>query len=127
MRDDSGFTLMEILVVVVIVGLLAMLGTNVFAPAERAMEDLALAKCREYHDAVKIWRLQGPTRSFPESLEEMQVPLAEDEDVFVRIVKDPWNRAFRLEIEGRKVRVWSDGPDRQPGTDDDIAYIPPEE
>jgi len=35
---------------------------------------------------------------------------------------DPWNNAYHYEVVSETAfRIWSDGPDRAPGTDDDIS------
>ena len=43
---------------------------------------------------------------------------------------DPWGRGFRLEVVDQRsrgrFRIWSDGPDRTPGTGDDRCVPPPD-
>ncbi|MHC4820070.1 MAG: type II secretion system protein GspG [Planctomycetota bacterium] len=46
---------------------------------------------------------------------------------FVRLVPDPWGQAYRLEASGEEVRIFSNGPDRDPDTADDICYEPRED
>lgn len=116
------------LAVVAILALLATLaGRHVWTVAEKGKESIALAKCREYHDAVFMWRMfRGG--ALPSSLEEMEAPLdAADTRDFVRLVPDPWGQPYRLEANGAEPRVFSNGRDRQPDTADDICYEPLED
>lgn len=125
---ERGFTLIEMLAVVTILALLATLaGRHVWTAAEKAKQRIALTKCREYHDAVFMWRMVRGG-ALPNSLEELEAPLdPADRRDFVRLVPDPWGQAYRLEVATDEVRVVSSGPDREPDTADDICYEPPED
>ena len=125
---ERGFTLIEMLAVVTILALLATLaGRHVWIAGEKGKERIALAKCREYHDAVFMWRMfRGG--ALPSSLDELRAPLdpADTRD-FVRLVPDPWGQPYRLEASAEEIRVVSNGPDRRPDTADDICYEPRDE
>jgi len=61
----------------------------------------------------------------PEYLEAIERPLREGDRKFQRIELDPWGQDYRVEREGRRLfRIWSNGPDGEPGTADDICYEP---
>ena len=96
-------------------------GPQILKYFERGQEEIALAKCKEYHDAVVSYRLFDKLHRWPESLEDLREPLN------VRVARDPWGRRYRLVIEGDTVRVWCDGRDQAEGTDDDIVYVPEDE
>ena len=116
-----GFTQIEIMVVVVIVGLLATFGGyHVIASDRHAKREVALAKCKEYHDAAHLWQMQ--TKRLPQDLDEMKAPIRPGERDFLHPVPDPWGNAYALEADGKDVRIRSWGEDRQEGTDDDLVW-----
>jgi len=119
-----GFTLIEIMVVVVIIGLLATFGGyHIITSFVYGQREVARAKCKEYYDQAHLWQMQGPNHALPRSLDEMRVPLRPGERNFIELVPDPWGSAYVLEPDGRDIRIRSWGEDRQEGTEDDLVWV----
>ena len=126
LKSQRGFTLIEIMVVVVIIGLLATLvGPRVWSMFGFGQISIAETKCEEYYNAAKFWRTVK--KSYPASLEEMEAPLRPGEPNYIKAEEDPWGNPYTLETDGRQIRVWSFGPDGSEGTEDDIVYPAEEE
>ena len=123
---ERGFTMLEILVVCVVIGLIAALvAPGIFEQQHWAARRMAATACQQIHGKVHSWRMiRG---RFPSSLEEMAQPLQPGGEDFHHVQPDPWDGPYRMVIEGRKVRIWSNGPDRLEGTDDDLCYVPQDE
>ncbi len=117
----KGFTLIEIMVVVVIVGLLATFGGyHVVQSFIYGQQEIARTKCKEYYDKAHLWQMQK--QKLPGSLEDMTAPIRPGERGFTDLVPDPWGNAYVLERDGADVRVSSWGPDGQDGTEDDLVW-----
>ncbi|MCK6460212.1 MAG: type II secretion system protein GspG [Planctomycetes bacterium] len=105
-----------------VTGLLTLLGPRLL-PREiacgRKNSRIAQAKCKEYHDAARLWaKVRG---GLPVRLDDMQVPLQPGEPEFLYVADDPWGHPYVLERSGDQVRVRCAGPDGKAGTEDDIV------
>jgi len=138
----GGFTLIEVLIVI---GILVVLGTvsvvaytRIQAGANKKATSLMID---DTANAVDLYRTAMNT--VPETDEGLEalVTAPDDEELaqkwtdgggpFLKngIPRDPWGNELRYEkreIEtgsGPEYRIWSYGPDKQGGTDDDIANV----
>ena len=129
---SSGFTLMEILLVLAILVVLgAMVGVGYNRVQINAMKSAARTQITLLEGAAKLYTLD--VGSPPSSLDYLiteptdipnpakwQGPYLEKEQLPV----DPWNQPYQYEIidpATAKFRIWSNGPDQQPGSNDDLS------
>lgn len=132
-RRAKGFTLLEVMVVIVILGILAsMVVPNLMENQEQAAKQKVVTDIIQLENALDMYKLRAhrypSTEQGIEALVEAPtidpVPRNYPEDGFVkRLPKDPWGNEYQLLSPGEygKVDVFSLGPDGEPGTDDDIG------
>ena len=117
------------MIVVTLIGLLATLvGTTLWRDADEAKRRIALVKCKDYYDATYTWMMFQRLSNPPNSLDALEQPLRSGDRPYKRLEPDPWGVRYRIERENARLfRIWSNGPDTEPGTDDDICYEPLDE
>jgi len=121
-RLMRGFTLVELMVVIVIIGILAGgVGVKLLGSLEKAKAGAAQAQVKVFDNAVKMFKID--TNYFPESLSE----LVEDPgdldgwqeggylDGVIEIPLDGWDNEYQYEIEGSQYYIWSYGADGEEG------------
>jgi general secretion pathway protein G len=118
---EAGFTLVEIMVVVVILGLLATLVVqNVIGAGDTARETKAKADVRAIADAVKSYRVKNG--KLPESLDALTTKDERGRCELEELPKDPWDHDYMLKDGERgEWEVISMGPDGSENTEDDIS------
>lgn len=129
-----GFTLLEVMIVIVIILAIAGLVTvNLMGSRDEATKGTVNIQLKSMKDALKQFNLAF--NRYPTEEEGLAVLWSKDgitdEDqtkwrAFVDepIPTDPWGTAwgYRAESEsGRAFDLWSNGPDKQEGTEDDIS------
>lgn len=130
-RRSKGFTFLEIMFVVVIIGiLLALVGPRLAGRTNTARISATQAQIRNLETALKNFEIDMGT--YPKDLEE----LTQDPDDVTStayngpymdggIPTDQWDNPFKYETPGKNNRrgfdLWSMGPDGQDGTEDDIT------
>ena len=126
-RDDvegeGGFTLVELMVVIVIIGLLAtVVVINVMPAQDTARVKKAEADIALLEQAAEMYRLSK--LNYPTSSEGLQALVGEG---FVkRLPEDPWGNPYHYAAPGREGRafdVYSYGADGREGGEDDDADI----
>lgn len=134
-RAEAGFTLVEVMVVVVIIGLLAtVVMINVLPSQDRAMKEKARTDVAVLEQAVETYRLEN--LSFPTTEQGLQALVSPPpglaradryrEGGYVRrLPQDPWGNPYQYRYPGERGRfdVWSFGADGQKGGEGDDADI----
>lgn len=130
-RSRLGFTFIEIMFVVVIIGiLLALVGPRLAGKTQKARITTTGAQLRNIEQAIKNFEVDIGT--FPKNLNELLEGNSEyekswdgpyiDGDV---VPKDAWNAEFNFKNPGEKNKkgydLWSNGPDKKQSTEDDIG------
>lgn len=122
MAAQAGFTLVEIMVVVVILGLLATAGTiAVQARMLAAKNGLATTGCATLEKAIESYVVVAeevdPEEILERLLEKKYVKDAED-------LLDPWGeRYYVTRDDDGNYRVFSKGADKSQDTEDDISRL----
>ena len=97
-RREDGFTLVELMVVLVIIGLLATIVIiNVMPAADRAAATKARADIATLEQGLEMYRLDN--QRYPTSAEGLQALVAGS--YIRRLPNDPWNHPYRYAIPGR--------------------------
>ena len=135
-RRRAGFTLVELMVVIVIIGLLAtVVAINVLPSQDRAMVGKARADIAVLEQAIETYRLDNLT--FPEDAQGLQAlvsppaglarPERYRQGGYVRrLPEDPWGNPYqyrRNSAHGGQFDVWSLGADGREGGEGDDADL----
>ena len=132
-NKQKGFTLLEVMVVIVILGILAsMVVPNLMGNKDKADQQKAVSDIVALENALDMYRLDNsiyPTTE--QGLEALvQKPTISPEPrnyreggYVKRLPQDPWRNDYLLLSPGEqgKIDIFSAGPDGQPGTEDDIG------
>lgn len=140
--SNSGFTLIEILVVLVIIGLLAgLVGPKLFTKVDSSKVQTAKTQVKMFKGALETLRLD--IGRFPLKSEGLALLNAAPTDEKVRsrwhgpyldeeLPLDPWGNPYQYSIPGannQPFALYSLGADGKRGGDDfdaDVGYLPPQ-
>ncbi|MBX3358756.1 MAG: type II secretion system major pseudopilin GspG [Phycisphaeraceae bacterium] len=135
-RAPRGFTLLEVMIVIVIILAIAGLVTvNLMGTKQEATKGTVQIQLKSFKDALKQFNLTF--NRFPTDEEGLVVlwdksALSEEDQGSWRpyldeaTPKDPWGSEWGYKAVGEKgpegmFDLWSYGPDKQDGTEDDIS------
>ena len=122
-RNEDGFTLVELMVVIVILGLLATIVViNVMPAADRAAATKARADIATLEQGIEMYRLDH--LRYPTADEGLQALVSGN--YVRRLPEDPWGNAYRYSApapDGRAFRIASLGADGREGGDGENADI----
>ncbi len=133
MKKAQGFTLLEVMVVIVILGILAsMVVPNLMGSQERANMQKAVSDVTALETSLSLYKMDNydyPTteqglEALVEQTDIEPEPRRFPEDGYIkRLPKDPWGNDYVLLNPGEqgKMDVFSVGPDGEAGTEDDIG------
>jgi general secretion pathway protein G len=120
----NGFTLVELMVVIVIIGLLAtVVIINVLPATDKAAKTKAKADVATLEQGVEMYRLNK--LRYPSGAEGLQA--VSSEGYVKRLPKDPWGNPYRYSAPGRDGRAFdiysygADGREGGTGQDADIG------
>lgn len=128
-RKRLGFTFLEIMFVVVIIGiLLALVGPRLLGKSEKARETATRAQIENLSTAIKNFELDNG--KLPKDLEELIEDTGKDswDGPYLsreEIPTDAWGNEFQYKAPGennkRGFDLWSAGSDEEEDSEDDIV------
>jgi len=133
LRRQGGFSLLEVMVVIVIIGILAsMVVPNLLGNKEKADIQKAVSDVLALENALDMYKLDnGRYPSTEQGLDALvsqpqldPMPRSYREGGYIkRLPKDPWGSDYLMLSPGERGRidVFSAGPDTIVGNDDDIG------
>ncbi|CAD2226099.1 pseudopilin, cryptic, general secretion pathway [Pseudoalteromonas sp. 3J6] len=133
MNKQSGFSLLEVMVVLVIIGMImSIVAPNIMGQQEEAAIDKAHLDIQQLEDAVSLYKLKN--KSYPSTEQGLEalvtktsiepIPKRFPDGGFIsKLPEDPWGNPYQLIYPGEvgKIDIFSMGPDGEPATEDDIG------
>lgn len=131
--NSKGFSLIEVMVVILIIGIMtAIVAPNILGNQEEAQLKKAAVDIRQLESALEMYKLRNNV--FPTTEQGLEALVSEPtieplprnypQGGFIKsLPEDPWGNPYNLLSPGEVgiVDIFSNGPDFEPGTDDDIG------
>ena len=130
---SKGFSLIEVMVVILIIGIMtAIVAPNILGNQEEAQLKKAAIDIQNLEGALEMYKLKNNV--FPTTEQGLDalvtaptidpLPRNYPADGFIkRLPEDPWGNPYQLLNPGEmgSIDIFSNGPDGEPGTEDDIG------
>ena len=130
-RQISGFTLVELLVVLAILGMLAALvGPQVLNQLGGAKSKSATIQIRDFEQALELYKLD--VGRFPRSGEGLEALVRQPSGAkgwngpYLKkdeLPMDPWGNPYEYRVSGSKIEIISYGADGRAGGSDEDADV----
>ena len=135
-RNDAGFTLIEIMAVVLIIGLLStIVGVSIFAQVDKGRITATSVQISNLESVLELYRMDSAR--YPTTEQGLDALVNEPDDATNyppggylqkrRVPEDPWGNPYQYEQPGQNnshsYDLWSYGADGNPGGDDAAADI----
>jgi general secretion pathway protein G len=120
---ERGFTLIELMVVMVILGgLMALVGPSIYRFLFRSRSQLAKTQMALLGETIDLYRMEQ--RKLPVSMQVLtERDPASGEAYLPRIPKDPWNQDYEYRVITRKqYEIRCLGDDGLANTEDDLTH-----
>ncbi len=120
-KNKQGFTLIELMVVVIIIAALAgMVLPRLLPASDEAKRNISKGDIASITMALKMYRLQND--KYPSKSEGLKALVPK---YLEKMPRDPWKREYKYRYPGTRspsgFDIWSVGPDGQDGTEDDVS------
>jgi general secretion pathway protein G len=133
LNNKRGFSLVEIMIVVAIIGLLvSTMGSRIFGGLDKAKVQNAKVMMRKFADALEMYSTDCNT--YPTTEQGLEALVAEPQgqpacdswgpvSYMKKIPKDPWGRPYIYESDGMEFNIISLGKDKREGGEGFAADI----
>lgn len=124
---EAGFTLMEIMIVLAIIGLImgVLVLPKLMGSSDKAKIKIAKSQIETFALNYEEWSSENPGESCPSGIDDLLKVTAKASKKKKVEGKDPWGTPFKMVCgdsapDGVGFGVMSYGPDKKEGTEDDI-------